>query len=164
MALTGFLKGLPGQLKGAIGAIGGALRIGTAVDRVVETVSRVFRDVAAINPAVVQRTVERIAESTIPPPRLQFLKRTARPDPSRMPIAMHDLVTNFSFSVRMTGVFAGTTDERSWWQTVISDDLLTREEIENIALETAESDAGRYPFERITATLMEGIRNERFAV
>lgn len=164
MALTSFLRSLTAPLRGVLPAIGGAIRRGIGLDRITKAVTDVFRGVAEIDPRNVQRAVRRLAETRVALPDLSKLGKRSRPNPRRMPIAITDIATDYSYVVLMTGkrVLTGETD--TWYQTVISDENLTRDQIESAALETAEGSADKYPYDQITARLTEAVRNERLAV
>jgi len=91
--------------------------------------------------------------------RLRNLPLHSRPNPDRLPPAVHPILRRYSFEVRLRGVdsYTGETVER--YITVSSNDLLTRREIELKAEEAVERFPENYPFILESALLVGGKRS-----
>jgi hypothetical protein len=89
---------------------------------------------------------------------LRFLRETAIPNPLRLPEALTTIRRLYSFMVEVRGI-AGDTGERiSQFITVTSNTLLTKREIQELALEAVERGGERYDFEPDESLLVGGLR------
>jgi len=89
---------------------------------------------------------------------LRFLKRGATPDPRRIPLARGDILTNYSYTVRTTGTGFNTNEEGFRYTQVVSDRLLSREEIEAEAQKAVENKEGSDPLENEDFTIVEALQ------
>ncbi|HXK37160.1 MAG: hypothetical protein A2V70_19440 [Planctomycetes bacterium RBG_13_63_9] len=86
------------------------------------------------------------------------LADNARPDPGRLPFALTDLRRQYSFLVEVEGRSIKTGGILRQHVTVSTDRLLTREQMEDAAIEAVETDEDRYGLEDIEATAVFGMR------
>lgn len=81
------------------------------------------------------------------------------PDPQRLPVSLHPLSDNFSYTVRVTGLLGATGQVSSGFVTVTSSESLSRQEIEDAAEEAATQDGTAYSMEVTDLEVVRGIRS-----
>ncbi len=87
-----------------------------------------------INNVVLQRIVRAEKGIAIAGARLRSMPRHLVPDPRRLPDALHKIRRAFSFTVEIRGFDLSTGEALEQSVTVTLDDVLTRGEIEELAL------------------------------
>lgn len=92
---------------------------------------------------------------------LKFLPLQARPAVTMLPEALTAIRRTYSFEVVVTGRLRETGDTFSRSVTVSSSTLLTRQEIEDQALDAVTQDAGGYGMTADTAQIRFGMRAGR---
>lgn len=89
---------------------------------------------------------------------LRSIRRDRKPDPLRLPIAKTSIRRNFSFDVKVTGFDSNTGERFDRFITIATDDLMTRQEIEDKATEVIEDDQENYPMDIDTIVIQRGRR------
>jgi hypothetical protein len=89
---------------------------------------------------------------------LKFLNRNARPDPRRLPEALTSLRRQYSFTVEVRGTSLSNGESRVQNVTVVSDRLLTRGEIEDVAEGFATDGGERYGMNVDSLLLTRGMK------
>lgn len=90
--------------------------------------------------------------------RLKSVRSDLRPDPQRMPIARTRQLREYSFRVRVQGIHPETGERQSRYFQVATDDLMTRAEIEEIALDYSVDTEVYAPFEPDQVDLVRASR------
>lgn len=96
--------------------------------------------------------VERIAS------QLKFLRLDRLPNPLRLPPAITRLRRQYSFLVEVTGHLIDTGEIIKQHITIATDTLRTRQELQNLAINTIEGEKERYGIDIIGAQLISGKR------
>ncbi len=89
---------------------------------------------------------------------LKFLGRTRRPNPTRLPLSLTPIGRAFSFLVELKGIDERTGEAVQKWITIATDELLTRQEIEDRAASMFEADPEKYQIKSPSFALVEGMR------
>lgn len=105
-----------------------------------------LRDVAAI------RGVDQASA------RLSRMAGSHYPDPSRLPFALTKQLREYSFRVKVSGYNPETGQAEDRYFSISTNDLLTRDEIESIALGHAANQDNYAPFEPESVELEGGTR------
>lgn len=89
---------------------------------------------------------------------LASVRRDRKPDPARISISRTNIRRNFSFVVRVRGfdMVSGETVER--FVTIVSDTVLSRDELEQAARDMLEEGVSNYPMDIETVTLQTALR------
>jgi len=90
--------------------------------------------------------------------RLRSVRLDLRPDPARMPHSRTRQLREYSFRVRVQGINPETGEQQSRYFQVATDDLLTRGEIEEIALGYSVDTEVYLPFEPDQVDLVRASR------
>lgn len=90
--------------------------------------------------------------------RLKAVRSDLRPDPQRMPVARTRQLREYSFRVRVQGINPDTGERQARYFQVATDDLLTRSEIEEIALDYSVDTEVYAPFEPDQVDLVRASR------
>lgn len=90
--------------------------------------------------------------------RLKFIRSDFRPQPSMLPHAITKQLRDFSFRVRVEGVNTNTGLREIRTFNVSTNDLLTRDEIEEIALGYSTNEDEYLPFEPDGVNLISATR------
>lgn len=90
--------------------------------------------------------------------QLRFLKRTAFPDPRRLPEALTKLRRAFSFTVRLRGIAIDTGQAIERFVTVSLDNPRSRDAMERIAEGFASEKRDPYGFDLEEVLLMTGVK------
>lgn len=90
--------------------------------------------------------------------RLKFIRSDFRPQPSNLPHAVTRQLRDYSFRVRVTGtnLMSGQTEIRTF--NVSTNDLLSRDEIESIAVGYSTNEEEYLPFEPSEVNLISATR------
>ena len=90
--------------------------------------------------------------------RLRSLNRNFFPDPRRLPDALTKIRRAFSFTVELRGFDLGTGESIDQSVNVSLDNVLTRNEIENRALNFIDADTERYGIAVTDVILQRGVK------
>ncbi len=90
--------------------------------------------------------------------QLKFLPRLSRPNPLRLPPALTKIRRKYSFVVRLLGNIEGTLERIEQMVTISTDKILTRAQMEDIAMSIVADNGDRYPIIDVEATLMSGVQ------
>jgi hypothetical protein len=143
LAYPGIVRGVREGLSAR--AIGRALRAGglTFADRFLFAAVRLERDVFAAGQVV------------------SSLGDRQRPDPARLPEALHAIQRRYSFLVEVEGDSLSTGERIRQHVTISTDRLLTRREMEDAAIDAVESLPSEYGMEDVEATAIFGVKAGR---
>ena len=117
----------------------------------------------AVRRIELQRAVRAVKGIIDPPYSIKNVRHDRLPDPSRIPEAITKQRRQYAVRTKITGVNSITGAQQSSYITLSFDDMITRNELEDFALELAESDtpSGNFIVEEIlleTATRATGER------
>jgi len=111
-----------------------------------------------INNVVLQRIIRAEKGVEIAGARLRSIPRHLTPDPRRLPDALTRIRRAFSFTVKVSGFDLTTGEDFTQFVAVALDDVMTRGEIENLALGLVERDRDRYGFAVTDVILQIGVK------
>ena len=155
MSFAGVVTALSQPARQALPIIRGGVRRGIGADAL-------YRSLRSRFPGLLRREVREIgrAERLLlsRSADLRFMRRDFRPDPSRLAPSVTALRRQYSFQVRVRGFQVETGEAVEDWITVSTDELLTREEIEDVAQGYLESAPERYQVESYETLLVAGAR------
>lgn len=89
---------------------------------------------------------------------LQFLGRHRRPNPARLPLSLTPIAREYAFLIRVTGTLLDGRETVQRWITISTDQLLSREELEQMAQGYVEADPANYGVLVSEYRLIEGMR------
>lgn len=161
MALVPFIRTLTKRVRALVPIIRSGVRKGLGSRAINEVLRRTTLERQGVRRSVLLSIMEKEREQMAAAANLKFLAKANRPDPRRLPLSITDIITNYSFTVRMTGHLRRTGEPVTWWQTVVTDELLSRGELEGTAWAAAEDDPQTYDVVVTGATLQEGVRSFR---
>lgn len=155
MARPSFLKSMPRSASEAFDFIKAAHLKGISA-RAMEPIIR--KTIVGISRTTINRVVRGIKGIKEGVADLRFLKRGAIPDPTRIKLARSDILTEYSFTLRMDGInpFSGLLETRR--TQVVTDRLLSREDLEELAEATIEGKEGSVMFQDTVFTIEEAFQ------
>lgn len=89
---------------------------------------------------------------------LKFLNLSSRPNPRNLPQALTSLRRQYSFTVEVQGTLIQTGKAITQNVTVTTDSLLTRRQIQDLAVSAVESSRARYGISVDRAMLVRGVK------
>ena len=151
-----FAAGLNKLARQALPLIQGGVSKGLSSKSISDTLKTTFGK--SIRRATLLNIIRRYKNIATRGAQLKFLPRLSRPNPLRLPPALTKLRRKYSFVVRLIGNIEGTFERIERMVTISSDTILTRAQMEDIALSIAADNGERYPIVDISATLMSGVQ------
>jgi len=120
--------------------------------------SVIRREITAISRATINQVVRGIKGNLTTVADLRFLKRGATPDPTRIRFAKSDILTEYSFSIRVDAINIETGAEERFHMQVATDELLSRAEFDAITQEVIDSDPARYRYKDVEFVVVDAVQ------
>lgn len=155
MPRPAFLKTLPASATKAYDFIRSGVRQGISA-RAMESIIR--REITAISRTTINQVVRGIKGNLTTVADLRFLKKGARPDPRRIQFAKSDILTEYSFTLEVNATNIDTGLRETRHMQVVTDELLSRAELDDIAQHVIDADPNRYRYKDVEFVVVDAVQ------